>query len=188
MYQEMNVTIEGVLPLMMGNGVAADPLNPMVKERNKVSRIKNKTDAHHIELERIDWDMGLYLDGNAIVLPAENFNASLIEGARKTKKGKQAETCVVKHNAPLEFPDKRKSLDSLYKMGTYTDRRMVFRNRKARIPQVSPIFPEWAATFTIGFDDEVCSEDEIKEWIKTAGQLVGVGAYRRRFGKYRLVE
>lgn len=188
MRQETVVRIEGTMPLLMGNGLAADPLNPVAALKKKVSKKTTKTEADHRELERLDWDIGLYLDGdNTIILPAVNFNKSIIEGARKTKKGKQAEAGVlVVDDASLEFPDQGKDLDTLYNLGRYIDRRMVFRNRKSRIVQVRPRFNEWAATFTIGYDDELLSEDELRDWITVAGQIIGIGDYRQRFGKYRL--
>lgn len=189
MKHEMTVTIEGTTPLLLGNGIAADPLDPRVKLRAPLKKKSQKTDADHKELARIDWDLALYLNKDgAIILPAPNFNASIIEGARGFKKGKKAAAgVVVVNDAPLDFPDKRKSLDALYEMGRYTYRRMISSSR-GRVACVSPRFDEWRATFQILFDDEVCDAQTLRDWIMKGGRESGVGAFRRYFGKYRLVE
>ena len=82
--------IEGISPLLMHNGQLANPLNPLVKQMKALTGQRKKTDEVHLELSRLEFRAGLYVSSSgAVQIPAELLESCLIEGAKKSKLGKQ---------------------------------------------------------------------------------------------------
>lgn len=185
MQEQVTVTIEGRTPLIMHNGMIADPLNPATQELKKVSGKRTKTTQDHLDMARLEWYAGLYTDENeSIVVPGVNIEKALIEAARKSKKGKQFESGVsIFDDVPLDFPDKGKPLAKLYESGNYTDRRMVVVQRN-RVARTRAKFPDWALTFSIDFDNELVNRSDLLDTVDLAGQLIGLCDYRPRFGRF----
>ena len=189
MIENMSIKIEGRTPLLLHNGMMADPLNPATQELKKVSGKKTKTIQDHMDMARLEWFAGLYLapDGKTIIVPGINIEKSIIEAARKSRKGKQCESGVmVDGDIPLDFADKGKSLDKIYDSNQYADRRMVAVDRK-RIARTRPKFQTWGLSFRIDFDNELVNRADLIDIVDLAGQLIGLGDYRPRFGKFERV-
>jgi hypothetical protein len=89
MYKLLSLTIVGTAPLVMHNGQTADPLNKYAKMLKAVSSKRKKTEADYEELARIEFFAGLYMDQNEPAIPARLLEAAVVEGARKSKSGKQ---------------------------------------------------------------------------------------------------
>lgn len=188
MLKTIKVRIESIAPMLMHNGMMADPLNPQMADMKEVSKKRNKTDADHMTMARLEWYAGLYTDNGRVVVPAINIERCVIMGARKARKGKEVESgfIVVGDSIPLEFPDEDMSIDELYQSGKYEFRCLV-SVQKAKIARVRPRFNEWALNFDAQFDDEVINEKDILTAIETAGRLIGLGDFRPRFGRFAVV-
>lgn len=189
MIKSVKVEIEGTTPLLLHNGMLADPLYPMVKELKKVTSKKTKTDADHEEMARLEWLGGLYTNAKGqVVIPGINIERCIVMGARKTRKGKDVECgAFVDGDIILEFPDKGKSVEKLYESGNYHDRRMVCVNR-ARVARTRPIFRAWSLAFSVQYDDEILNETALLDMIDTAGTYIGLCDFRPRFGRFQRVE
>ncbi len=109
----MEVTIEGVSPLLMHNGQTADPLNKFSKELKAVSSKRKKTDEDYAEMSRIEWHAGLYVDKHGfIVLPSEALEAAIGDGAKKSKLGKAFKSAVfIDCDARLDIGSKKKAVE-----------------------------------------------------------------------------
>jgi hypothetical protein len=188
MRESIKVSIEGRTPLIMHNGMIADPLNQATQELKKVSSKRTKTIQDHLDMARLEWFAGLYTSENGqIVVPGVNLEKTLIEAARKSKKGKQFESGVsIFEDVPLDFPDKGKPLQNLYESGNYTDRRMVVVQRN-RIARTRPVFKNWSLTFVVDFDNELVNRSDLMDTVDLAGQLIGLCDYRPRFGRFERV-
>jgi len=185
MIDRIELEIEGVSPLLMHNGEMADPLNPMTQELKKVSSKRVKTESDHREMAKLEWHAGIYQQEGVVVVPGVMLDKTIIEAARKSRKGKQVQSGVMVDGDPaLEFPDKGKSLTALYESGSYTDRRMVVV-QKNRIARTRPKFNVWSLQFSIQFDDELVSRSELVDMVDLAGQTIGIGDYRPRFGRFQ---
>ena len=58
----MKIKITGIRPLILHNGLLADPTNPIVLQQKAITAKKaKKTDADNLELARLEWFGGLYL-------------------------------------------------------------------------------------------------------------------------------
>lgn len=185
----MQLTMTGTTALIMHNVQTADPLNPYAKEIAKITaKKKNKTEADDLELSRIKFVAGLYFEPpSGPYLPAANVFRCLIEAGAMTREGKKIERGVVflSDRAPLVY-DGPRDLEGLWGDGTtrFVDRRLANINRQ-RVPITRPIFPQWAAQFDVEVDAEVLNPDAFADIVAKAGRAVGVGDYRRFYGKFK---
>jgi hypothetical protein len=65
----------------------------------------------------------------------------------------------------------------------FVDRRMVAVQRQ-RIPRVRPIFANWSASIGVEIDGQVIDPEEFEDIVAKAGKLIGIGDYRRFYGKF----
>lgn len=188
MLQEMKVSIRGVSPLLMHNGQTADPTNKFSRQLKAVSGKRKKTDEDYLEMSRIEWHAGLYVnDKGVLVIPSTILEASILEGAKKSKLGKTFKSAVfVNDDAKLDVGVKVEKAADLWGNERYRDVRGV-RVGQARIMRTRPIFHDWACSFTVLFDDEQVNESEVTRAINDAGQKCGVGDFRPKFGRFEVV-
>lgn len=185
----MHIELTGTQPLLMHNIRLADDQDPYTKAIKELTAKKTrKTEDDKLEIDRLSFAGGLYLDEQeGPYLPAENVFRCLMEAGALTRSGKKIERGVVflASRAVLEYHGPR-DVDSLWGdngQSRYVDRRMVAVQRQ-RIPRVRPIFPEWAATLPVEIDTQVIDLDEFESIVSKAGRMIGVGDYRRFYGKF----
>lgn len=193
-------TLTGISPLLMHNGQAIDPLNVYAKEIKRISKKKNKTDEDQGIMSRVEWFMSLYHDGAPdtvadgdvqvdpdarLVLPANGIEAMLIAGAKKLKQGPAAKAgLIVEDDARLTY-DGPADINKLWAAGKHVHR-VAVRVGTARVMRTRPIFRTWGATVAISHDQSVIDEPEIFSILKAAGQQVGIGDWRPRFGRFEV--
>ena len=179
--------IQGISPLMPKNGQTADPLNAFAQAMKKVSGKRNKTDADHEELSRIEFLSALYLDANGVpCVPGENIEAMFKAAAKKIKKGQQAKCGIMSDgNWPIVYKGP-KSPDALWLDKNFVDRRAVVINR-VRIMRTHPIFRDWGMEFEITHDDEQLDGDDVDQIVDIAGRIIGLCDYRPKFGRFIVV-
>lgn len=187
----MRFAMTGIAPLIMHNVQTADPMNVYAKAMKKIhDKKRNKTDADEAELARLKFVAGLYYDEKTgPFLPAANLFRCLIEAGTMTRNGKNIERGVLilsGDKARLEY-DGPRDVDSLYGDGEtrFVDRRIGVIQRQ-RVVITRPIFPEWSAEFEVEVDPEVLNEDTFADIAARAGKAIGVGDYRRFYGKFRV--
>lgn len=184
----MQIDVTGTVPLLMHNIRLADDQEPIVREIKKLTAKKTKkTDEDKQEIDRLSFAGGLYYDDTlGPYMPAENVFRCLMEAGSLTRDGKKIERGVFVHTtqAPLAY-DGPRDIDKLWDGGTgrHVDRRMVAVQRQ-RIPRVRPIFPEWAFTMQMDIDTTVIDVEEFIDIFRKAGRMIGLGDYRRFYGKF----
>lgn len=186
----INLTMQltGTAPLLMHNVQAADPLNAWAKEMRKITdKKRNKTEADDMELSRLKFMSSLYWDAeHGPFLPGPNIFRCLIEAGSMTRDGKNVERGVAMASpfGPLEY-DGPRDADALWNggEGRFVDRRLAAVNR-VRVPVVRPIFVDWATSFDIMIEDTVIDPEKFGELASKAGRMVGVGDYRRFYGRF----
>lgn len=184
MYEKIEVTIRGIAPLLMHNGQLADPLNEHTKAIKKVSSRRKKTDEDYIELARLEFLGGLYLDESGkIVIPARNLEACVLDGAKRSRRGKEFSAgCFVENDAPLMY-DGPKTADGLWCDKNFRNTIGV-RVSTARIMRTRPIFKKWSCKFEIQYIPDMINGEDIKTSIRDAGLYAGLGDYTPRFGRF----
>jgi hypothetical protein len=184
LHKEIEFTVKGAAPLILHSGDLCDPLNPYAKRMKEITSKRTKTEADFQTLYDLEWEGSLYRDeDDRPIIPGENIEAMLTQAGKKRRLGdafKAGLLCdgewTLDHDGPKTF-DKLKA-----------DRR--FRDvRKVKIKQNSvmrcrPIFSPWSLKFTIKYLPDLLNESQVVEAVKVAGQIIGLGDYRPKYGRF----
>jgi hypothetical protein len=173
--------------MLMHNGNLADPLHENTIALAKLSGKRQKTIEDHKQLSKVEWYGSLYVDKNGHpCLPGEVIEAAIAEGAKKTKRGKDAKAAiVVDGDFPLEY-NGPKTADGLWNHGGFLKRAGV-RVKQNRVIRSRPIFSEWSVMFDVQWDPLIIkSESDLMDIIADAGR-VGIGDWRPKFGRFEVV-
>lgn len=189
-YVRYKVSIKGDTALQH-NGQTADVSNKYaraIKEITKDRKRKN-TDEGIAALGNLEFESGLYLDAKGrVVWPSRVLEASIAMGARKTKEGKTALAAVFVdtdgvldyEGGPLSVKDLINSPDHRLTVGV--------RVQQSRVMRTRPMFRNWKTTFQVSALAEQVSESTLNTWLENAGNFVGLGDFRPRYGRFEVVE
>lgn len=184
----LKVKWTGIRPLLMHNGLLADPTNPYTVAIKKITSkgSKKMTDSDHEERNRLEWEGGLYWDNDGPFIPSDAIERCIQNGAQKSRLGKdvQASVFVQDEIVLLDYSGPRDK-SKLWGNPDYCLRRGVVVN-KGRIIRVRPMFRNWAITFTLEYDETIVSEKNIIQAMQDAGSLVGLGDWRPKFGRFQV--
>ena len=176
----------GLSPLIMHSCKSVNPLYPLSIEMKKInSKKKNKTDEDLATLSDLEWECGLYWnDEVGVYVPAENIEATIREGAKARKKGKN----IVKGFAceemliPLDFGENL-TKEQLKQDFRFRDVRTM-RVQSNRVMRTRPRFNMWNISFTAAYDENVLDLSDVVDAIEYAGQYVGLCDSRPKYGKF----
>lgn len=182
--ETMKLKLTGASPLIMHNGRFVDPSYWASKELKAISSKRGKTEADLAEMAKIEFLGSLYLNADKeVILPDTVIEATLIEGARKSKRGKQAQAGMfVQGHAVLEYGEQLAPA-ALWEKEQY--RLYVgVRIGQAKVMRMRPIFKDWSAVIVVNFDDALLSEKEIPQFAEAAGHQVGLCDWRPKHGRF----
>jgi hypothetical protein len=183
---QAKVSLSGTTGLVLDNIDTADPENPVAKE---IKKITDKDEMTTEDRKRKDWlayHGALYLDDQKqLVMPYRCIKRALRSGAYvvgstqlsgKIDAGVSASTVEF----PLDYvgPD----VDKLYEDDRFKLRLMVNKNpsgKKAMVPSVRPILPEWGLAFTLTVFNDVIGWDKLVRAIQATGVSIGIGNARK---------
>lgn len=188
MYEKLTFQITGVSPLLMHNGQLSDPLNPFTRAKAAVSKKRGKTDADHLELARLEFLGGLYYQSTTGPgIPGEMIEATLINAAKKSKKGQQAKAgLLVDGFFPLEY-DGPRTPDELWESGKF-HLTIGVKQQNTRIMRTRPMFSQWGTTFTVEYLPDQLDAREVEDFVHVAGRIIGFGDWRPKYGRFRVSE
>lgn len=177
--------ITGTSPLLMHNSRMADPLDSFVQQiKQLTSKGKKKTDEDHEQIAWLEYQGGIYFDDKiGVYVPSLNIEAAIREAAKLQRCGKDIQRGVqIFENAPLVY-DGPKTVVKLYKDGFHLKTSVGIS--ASRTMRCRPCFKQWGAEFDVMFNPEVIkSRDELVNYVKTAGDLTGIGDWRPRYGRF----
>jgi hypothetical protein len=182
--------IRGLCPAMMHNGQLADPLNRWSRAIKEISKKRLKTDEDIAEISRLEWFGSLYVneDGHPC-WPGENIEAMVRGAARKEKRGKDVEECLLSDGNWVLIYDGPKDAQALWDSDQYRDtRRAKNPNGKGTILRTRPIFRTWELKFVVEFDTDILNVDDVHRFVEVAGRRIGLSDYRPKFGKFEIVK
>lgn len=187
MYQLIDFHVRGVAPLLMHNKELANPFNPIVKAMKKITSKRKKTEEDLLALSDLEFTGGLYVDDSSRpILPGEMIEATIVAGAKKTRRGVDARVGIfVPDNAELVY-EGPKTAEKLREDKRFRNLSLVTVNR-AKVLRTRPCFKQWAAKFTVHFLPDVLNEEDIVGFVTTAGRMCAFGDNRPRFGRFDLV-
>lgn len=173
----------GVAPLLQHNGQTSDPMNRFSRAMAEINAKRKKTEADHAERDRLEFLAGLYLDSEQrVIVPSHLIEATLIGGAKKVKMGPAAKAgLIVDEDALLDYgaqivPEKLLGEGYVLRVRAKVGQSAVMRTR--------PMFREWSIRFRVLFNDEIISARSILEAARHAGQSVGLGDWRPKYGRF----
>jgi hypothetical protein len=169
----------------MHNERLADPLDEHTRAISAVAKKRNKTEAEHMEIGRLEFLGGLYTNGNGPCLPAWNILRCLQDGAKRHRRGLDvlrgvyplAEHADVIYEGPRD-PDK------MWKVGGFSLRKTVGVQR-SRTVRTRPIFTEWQAELLVELDPTVFDLDTLQNCWRDAGTYAGLGEMRPVYGRFK---
>jgi len=187
--QSLKFHIEGIAPLLMHNGQLANPLNPLVKEMKTLTGQRKKTDEVHLALSRLEFRAGLYLNSKGeVIITSDVLESCLIEGAKKSKLGKQFKSAVAIHEDSILNYGKKLTVDELWERSAeFADVRGV-KVGTSRVMRTRPIFRNWSLKFTALYDDEQINAENLLQAVTDAGTQVGLCDYRPKYGRFQIIE
>lgn len=184
--ENVKFRLTGVAPLVMHNGRLADPLDYYTRKIKEVSSKRNKVDADHEEMAKLEWFGSLYLHDGIPCIPSYVMEATLIGkggAARKMKQGKQAAAAlIVENDAILEY-DGPANLEELYANEHFRLRTKV-NVQSASVIRTRPIFFPWSAEVEILYLPEMLNREMIIQWMSVAGAESGFMDWRPKFGRF----
>lgn len=185
----VQIRLQGVSPLLCHNGQTADPRNTYAKAMKAVSSKRKKTDADLDELARLEWLAGLYRFGDQLVIPDYVLESTMINGAKKSKRGPQAKCGLFfTEHAVLEFAGKPdvindETLAEMFASGDFTHTIGV-KVSMSKVMRTRPIFRNWSLSALCQYDPDVLNQRDVEEIAVDAGRLVGVGDWRPKHGRF----
>lgn len=187
-------TASGGSALVMHNERLADPLDPFVRDIAAISKKRNKTEADHMEIARLEFFGGLYtspaiesigsVNGNTPTIPAWNILRCLQDGAKRHKRGADVLRGVypITEVAHLSYEGPQHP-EELWKDGSFALRKTVGIQR-SRTMRTRPIFTDWNAELPVEVDATVFDLDTLKICWADAGRYAGLGEMRPVYGRF----
>jgi hypothetical protein len=177
----------GTTGLVLDNIESMDPDGDIAREIKKITDKDEMTDEDRARKDRLAYRGSLYLgDADHLVLPYRCVKRALRSGAYligstalSGKMDKGIETSALEF--PLDYEGPQDAL-KLYEDKRFRLRLMVNKNpsgKKAMVPSVRPLLPEWALTCTLTVFNEVIGWDKFVQSVKATGQMIGVGNARK---------
>jgi hypothetical protein len=187
--ETISFEITGTLPLLMHNSRLASPLDKYAKELKSVTSKRKKTESDHEAMALIEARGGLYYnDSDGIYIPGENIEAALLAASKLQKLGTTFKrgARVVDINCPMKH-DGDPDPDKLIRDPDFIFAKLV-KVGTNRVLRTRPIFNRWAATFTVAYASDQINRASLTSIVKDAGELIGLGDWRPRFGLFQAKE
>lgn len=181
----LRITWKGTTPLIMHSCQCVNPLHPIAKELKKYTSKKKKTEEDLLKIADLEWESGAYWkEGLGLYIPAENVEATIINGAKAYRKGSDIEKYCDVTNLYIPFNyGENLTKEELIKNYEYRDTR-VMTVQRAKILRTRPRFDQWNITFDLRYDETKIDIETIVNAIEYAGQYVGLCDSRPKYGKF----
>lgn len=186
--KNLKVTWKGTTPLIMHSCQCVNPLHPIARELKKYTSKKNKTEEDLIKISDLEWESGAYWkDGLGLYMPSENVEATIKNGAKANKKGKDIEKYVSVTDLYIPFfYGENLTKEELIANYDYRDTRIMTVQR-AKVLRTRPRFDQWSIIFNLMYDDTKIDIDTIVNAMEYAGSYVGLCDSRPKYGKFTTI-
>lgn len=182
---DFKITMTGVRPVLMHSARLANPLDPITKAMKAISGKRQKTDDDHIELARLEFAGSMYIHKTlGPYIPGENIERCLVDAGKITKKGTALTRALfIKTDFnPLVYRGPR-TIDELWADENFRHVASV-KVQQNRVMRTRPMFQKWEVQAEGVLDTTVLDFAEFGAIAETAGNMIGLGDYRPRFGRF----
>ena len=185
--RKIHVVWKGTTPLLMNNCQCVNPLHPITLAKKKITDkpSKKRTDEDLIALSDLEWEGSLYWDDSVgLYIPAENIEATVRDGAKARRQGKDIVRCfnVVDMFNPLNIGETL-TKDQLRSDFRFRDVRQM-KVMRARVTRTRGRFNMWSVEFDAVYDEKQLDLTTITDAMEYAGQYVGLCDSRPKYGKF----
>ena len=171
----------------MHNGLLADPLNPHARSIAQVAAKRRKTEADHVRLAELEFLGGLYLSNGVPCIPAEMIQAALVKAAAQERRGPKARAgLVVRQDLRLDY-DGPNDPHALWQDASFRLRSPV-KIGMSKVMRTRPMFRDWSSELVVDFLPSLLNPQDVVSFLVTAGEQVGIGDWRPRFGRFWVEE
>ena len=183
---KFTLTLEGnnANGLLVHNSRLSNPLDPAAKELKKLTGKRNKTDEDYLNLARVEFAGGLYIDDVAgPYIPDQNIHRMLLDAGKLNKLGMKVTRGLFVESPinPIGYKGPRDE-QGLWDAGFYNQSSV--KNGTNRVMRTRPWFREWAVQADIAIDPSILDIREVETIAANAGRFVGLGDWRPRFGRF----
>lgn len=190
---QLKIRLTGTRPLLMSRGDGANPFDEQKTDIDAISQKRNKSLEDHERLSRLQFESSMYYDQEiGPYLPTDNIWKSMQQGAAKYR-----ETALVKGQVVIiglcgkrEDPgaaaliyDGPRDVEGLYTGGFLFRKMGKIPSSKTSVLISRAKFDQWAVEFIVEYTD--IERSRIMDYWERAGQLVGIGAWRLRYGLFK---
>lgn len=190
--------MSGVAPLLMHNERTANPADPIARKMKEITGKRKKTDTDLELLQDLEWLGGLYttealsvedgapVGGGVPAIKGSMIESMLVKASQAKRLGKTftAAMFLEVDMIPLEFAGP-KDLKKLFKDHSFRDVRGC-RVNNSKIMRTRPRFNQWGLSGEVCYIPDVLSDRDLREAFTHAGQMVGLGDYRPKFGRFEV--
>ena len=183
--KNLKVTWRGTTPLIMHSCQCVNPLHPISLELKRYTSKRKKTEEDLLRISDLEWESGAYWkDGLGLYIPAENVEATLINGAKVNKRGTDVQKyCdVTDLYIPFSYGENL-SKEELISNPEYRDVR-VMTVMRAKVLRTRPRFDQWEISFNLRYNEEKIDLATIINAMDYAGNYVGLCDSRPKYGKF----
>ena len=182
-YRSLPFKIKSAAPLLMHSGRLADPLDEHAQAIAQVASRRRKTEADHLRLAELEFLGSMYTNSGRPCIPAEMMEASLTRAAGQERRAAKAKAgLVVRDDLRLRY-EGPSDPHALWADGGFR-LRVGVRVGGSRIMRTRPQFKEWSADLVIDYLPSILNAQDIRNFIAVAGEQIGVGDWRPRFGRF----
>lgn len=189
---DIHLRITGTRPLLMARGEAANPFDEQKKHIDAISQKRGKSLEDYERLSYLQFQSSMYFDEEVgPYLPVDNLLKCMTEGAQKYKEGPKVKALVSISGlvgkkedpgiAQLIYSGPR-DVEELYRSGFLL--RKMGKINKVSILTSRAVFHPWAVEFICHFTE--INQARIMDYWTTAGAIIGIGAWRLRYGLFRV--
>jgi hypothetical protein len=186
----------GVGDIMVHNGQLANPLNEHTRKIKALSAKRKKTDEDLVDLAKAEFVGSFYWDERfGPVIPTNNILATIINGAKKSKYGREAGLAIFVEGTPkngdagvvkLDY-DGPRDLEKLWNGGkSRFINSMLVRVQASRVVRTRPVLPSWSLHFIVKFDSSVINRETVIKAMEDGGFYIGLSEYRPRWGRFEV--
>ena len=181
-HADLRLRLTGVSPLLMRAGQLADPLNAHSQALHRVTSKRLKTLEDHRLIAQIEWRGSLWLAQGRPCIPAEAIESAMVASAKSRRLGSLVRSAVLVRDTPLLDYEGPIDLDELYspafvhRCGVRVGTRTTMRTR--------PRFEFWSVDVALSYIPSSIDGTTLLEIAKHAGEMVGLGDHRPRFGRF----
>jgi len=170
--KKIEVSIEGIAPLLQ---------HRFPDEENKEGKVQKK---QRVYVDKDDAEKALYRDKDGkICQPANHIVGCLLRASTAYKfEGQKTYKDAVKGGVFIEpnmIP---------HKITDWVIDRQPVVIMRARIMRARPRFDKWALDFKIEIIDERIDIPTFKDILEYAGQYIGLGDFRPRYGRFKVTK